>query len=102
MRRLFTLVAILAVVFAIIGVSVSLPAGQAQATGANCSQTSVGFVPLIDGVGLYDGGNTMPASHAAAAPTITPINGVVGVVSLGMSNAFQEWGTFMDTVDGLA
>ncbi len=104
MRRFATVVALSVVVFGIAGVSAPPAAGAPTAGGANCSQTSVGFVPLTDedGLGLYENGNTIPASHAANAPAITPIGGVVGVVSLGMSNAYQEFGTFMETVDGLA
>ncbi len=71
---------------------------RAHALGGLCSNTSTGFVPLIDGIGLYDGGNDMPASLAGQAPEIKPINGVIGLVVLGMSNGSQEWGAFMDLV----
>ncbi len=65
--------------------------------GGNCANTSVGFTPLTDiGAGdLYSGGNTMPAAHAAAAPTVNPISGTIGVAVLGMSNGSQEWESFM-------
>ncbi|MDJ0953334.1 MAG: hypothetical protein QNJ81_06620, partial [Acidimicrobiia bacterium] len=67
----------------------------AVAFGGNCSNSSVGYTPLSDSGDLYAAGNTMPSSHAAAAPDITPQGGVIGVVSLGMSNAAQEWQAFM-------
>lgn len=72
-------------------------APEAHALGGNCSATSVGYQPLTDiGLGdLYDGGNIMPDAHLAAAPAVEPIGGVVGVVSLGMSNASQEWEAVM-------
>ncbi|MEN8238772.1 MAG: S-layer homology domain-containing protein [Actinomycetota bacterium] len=92
-----------AVTFAVfvgsIGGVVALPASPAA--GADCSQTSVGFTPLTDSVGLYDASNATPESHAAAAPSIEPIDGVVGVASLGMSNAKQEWAAFMSTASGM-
>ncbi|NND04150.1 MAG: S-layer homology domain-containing protein, partial [Acidimicrobiia bacterium] len=74
----------------------------------NCANTSIGATPLIDlgdSGALYDDGNTMPAAHAAVAPPLTPVNGVIGVVSLGMSNAVGEWETFQaaaDTMDDIA
>ncbi len=58
--------------------------------------TSIGEVPLSDTGDLYADGNAMPAFHAAAAPAVTPVDGVVGVVSLGMSNAKEEWSAFVD------
>ncbi len=78
------------------------PAAEAPALafGGNCSGTSVGFTPLSDGVGLYEGGNDMPAPHAARAPDVVPVGGVIGVASLGMSNGSQEWARFMDVVAG--
>ncbi len=58
----------------------------------------MGYVPLIDGVGLYEGGNTIPPSLVDSAPAISPIDGVIGVISLGMSNTSQEWRAFMSLV----
>ena len=73
----------------------------------DCSNPSTGATPLIDLVGdyqgfpggLYGGGfNTPPTSHVqaglAAASEIASIDGVIGVASIGMSNAFQEWDAF--------
>jgi len=73
----------------------------AQALGDDCTGTSIGETPLIDqgeAGALYEDGNTMPAAHAATAPDITPFNDVVGIASLGMSNADREWEAFMDAV----
>lgn len=66
------------------------------AFGGNCEAASIGQVPLSDTGDLYTSGNTMPAAHAAAAPVITPVDGVVGVVSLGMSKAREEWAAFVE------
>ena len=71
------------------------PHAPAAAYGGNCSVTSIGEVPLSDTGDLYATGNEMPATHAAAAPAVTPVDGVIGVLSLGMSNGEQEWGRFM-------
>jgi hypothetical protein len=88
------------VVFATVLIS-PLPAQMtpAHALGGICSNSSTGLVPLTDGIGLYDTGNDMPVPLANAAPAITPIGGVVGLVSLGMSNTSQEWGAFMTLVN---
>jgi hypothetical protein len=92
----------------------------------NCAQTSVGLVPLTDlgagtylgfGGGLYPGGaNTPPAAHAAAGaafaaavlprlPDGSPAApgdpaGRVVLASLGMSNATQEFSTFVPVSHG--
>lgn len=64
-----------------------------------------GLTPLIDmNAGqtyqgetgrLYDSGNGIPTAHLAAAPSISPIDGRIGVISLGMSNGSEEWRAFM-------
>ena len=100
-RRIRTGIVTLALATGLLTTATTLPPPPAQAAGANCSNTSVGIVPLSDGDGLYDGGNTIPQSHVIAAPDIVPVGGVVGVASLGMSNGFQEWGEFMSTVSTL-
>jgi hypothetical protein len=74
---------------------VAAPDTPAAAYGGNCSVTHIGEVPLSDTGDLYATGNVMPAAHAGAAPLVTPVDGVIGVVSLGMSNGQQEWGRFM-------
>ncbi len=94
--RLATLVALVGSL-AFIGPTADAPA---LALGGDCSGTSVGLTPLSDGVGLYEDGNEMPAPHAARAPDVVPVGGVIGVVSLGMSNGSQEWARFMDVVAG--
>jgi hypothetical protein len=85
---------------------------------ADCTQTSTGRVPLNDlganlyqGVpgGLYPGGvNARPALHEAAGLAIAnaivpldtlgqpdPVNGRVVLISIGMSNATQEFRRFV-------
>jgi len=74
---------------------VAAPVSPAAALGGNCAATSIGETPLSDTGDLYAGGNEMPATHAAKAPAITPVDGVIGVVALGMSNTEQEWGAFI-------
>jgi hypothetical protein len=92
-----------------------LPAAASRA--ANCAGTATGKVPLTDlgaGMyfgypgGLYPGGvNTRPAAHEAAgvaiANALAPLDtfgvadasGSVVVISIGMSNATQEFSTFV-------
>jgi hypothetical protein len=91
------------VVFVLFGVALVAPhptlITPANALGGFCSRTSVGYVPLTDGLGLYETGNDVPAAHADNAPEIAPIGGVVGLVSLGMSNASQEWDAFTGLIE---
>jgi len=93
-----------------------LAAGLSRA--ADCTQTSTGRIPLNDlganlyqGVpgGLYPGGvNSRPAAHEAAGLAIAnamvpldtlgqpdPVNGRVVLISIGMSNATQEFRRFV-------
>jgi hypothetical protein len=84
------------------------PAGQAGA-GAECSQTSTGLVPLTDlgkrkyrGYlgGLYPGGANQPSRRylkqgLAAAKRVRPINGRIVLLSIGMSNASNEFRSFI-------
>lgn len=74
------------------------PQAPGVALGGNCNNTSTGSVPLTNTGDLYAGGNTMPAAHGAAAPAVTPVDGIVGVISLGMSNGQQEWGEFLQQI----
>ena len=90
----------------------------ARSDAADCTQTSTGRIPLNDlggglylGVpgGLYPGGaNSRPASHEAAGLAIAqgivpldtlgqpdPVNGRVVLISIGMSNATQEFRRFV-------
>jgi hypothetical protein len=89
---------------------------------ANCAQTSVGFVPIMDlGSGTYngwtgglypDGSNTMPQAHLdaglAIAGTVQPLdpsglpdpgNGKTVWLSIGMSNTSQESDAFIQTAN---
>ena len=92
------------------------------ARAADCTGTSTGLVPLNDlgaalyqGIpgGLYPGGvNQRPASHDAAGRAIAlgivpldtlgqpdPVNGRVVLISIGMSNATQEFRRFVQKSD---
>lgn len=82
---------------------------------ADCSGTSVGLTPLTDPglpyqgneLGLYPGGNDVPASHLAAgvnlANGIRPLNaqgqpknnGYMAFISIGMSNTNHEFASFI-------
>lgn len=87
-----------------------------QLSRADCTLTNIGIVPLNEfglgsysnnNGGLYPGGvNTRPAAHEAAgiaiAQGIQPLDaagnvntntGKIGLLSLGMSNVTQEWGS---------
>ncbi len=89
----------------------------APARAANCANDTTGMIPLTDlGPGLYqgfpgglygNGGNTRPPAHDAAgiaiANAIQPLdtlghpdpNGRIVLISIGMSNATQEFSTFV-------
>jgi hypothetical protein len=72
--------------------------------GGDCSGTSTGLIPLTELTGtyfghagfLYDGTNQRPQLLTDSAPPLSPINGKIVMASLGMSNAEQEFRTFMD------
>jgi hypothetical protein len=96
--------------------------GQSTFQGAGAGRTAVGLTPLTelsatdkykgeDG-GLYGGGrNAPPQAHLAAAKAasakITPLNadgqpagdGAIGLVSISMSNATQEFSLFKKQAD---
>ncbi len=92
------------------------------ALAADCTRTAVGLVPLTDlGAGLYQGvpgglypggANRRPAAHDAAgralAQGLVPldtlgqpdlVNGRVVLISIGMSNATQEFRRFVQKSD---
>lgn len=96
-----------------------------QALAANCGRTFTGRTPLPDmapgqtylGVqgGLYPGGtNQRPAAHdlagrqlavnrvrpRTASGAIDPAAGLVGMISIGMSNTTQEFSHFIASVAG--
>jgi hypothetical protein len=97
-------------VFAVLaGAAAQAPAGEAR-TAADCSITSTGLVPLTDlsgrrtyhghRGGLYPGGINRPSrvyaqAGLAAARRVRPINGRVVLLSIGMSNATQEFTPFI-------
>jgi hypothetical protein len=85
------------------------PAGQAR-SAADCSITSTGLVPLTDlsgkrtyrghRGGLYPNGLNRPSraylnAGLAAAKRVRPIDGQVVLLSIGMSNATQEFVPFI-------
>lgn len=88
--------------------AVQTSAGEAR-TRADCSIRSTGLVPLTDLTGrrtykghrggLYPGGlNRAPRGYLlqglTAASRIRPINGQIVLLSVGISNAAQEFGPF--------
>jgi len=100
--------------------SMSVRSASAQLPTKNCLHTSVGFLPLTDMTasdfyhgeegGLYGGGeNALPGNHPhmvkayEATLGIQPRdsigavdqeNGLIGLISIGMSNARAEFGRF--------
>lgn len=85
------------------------PAGVVR-SAADCTITSTGLVPLTDLAGkrtyrghrggLYPGGLNRPPrlylqAGLTAASRVRPINGRVVLLSIGMSNATQEFGPFI-------
>ncbi|MGX7827912.1 hypothetical protein ACTG9Q_22770 [Actinokineospora sp. 24-640] len=98
--------------------------GQAV-VAADCAQTSTGRTPLSDMApgerylgeqgGLYPGGaNQRPSAHEqagrgiavnhvrprTASGAVDPAGGLVGMISIGMSNTTQEFSHFMGNVAG--
>jgi hypothetical protein len=97
---------------------------RAQSPAKICSQTSVGFLPIMDMAasdfyhgeegGLYgEGQNTLPGNHPHmvkaynATLEILPrnssgavdlVNGRIGFISIGMSNAKAEFGKFQENI----
>ena len=83
--------------------------GGRSASSANCGRTSTGFVPLTDlerGTyqgyrgGLYAAGRNQPLAKfrrkgLAYAKRVRPIDGKIVLLSIGMSNATQEYRVFM-------
>jgi hypothetical protein len=85
------------------------PTGVTRAA-ADCTITSTGLVPVTDPSGkktyrghrggLYPGGLNRPSrtylqAGLAAAARVRPVNGRVGLLSIGMSNATQEFKPFI-------
>lgn len=112
-----------AVVAALAALSLVSSAGSAVA--ADCTRVFSGRTPLTDFApgqtylgspgGLYPGAsNQRPAAHTQAGqniavnlvrprtPTgaIDPTNGIVGMISIGMSNTTQEFSTFVASLAG--
>jgi hypothetical protein len=100
---------VLGVVAVCAGSAAQAPAGEAR-SAADCSITSTGLVPLTDlrgrktyhghRSGLYPGGINRPSrtylqAGLAAARRVRPINGRIVLLSIGMSNATQEFGPFI-------
>ncbi len=121
MRKLIAVSAAVSALLAAVAASGSQGAttpSSLTATGANCSNTSVGFTPLDDlgqGTyqgyegGLYPGGtNTPPSSYLslglAASSQVQPLaangapspSGRIVLMSVGMSNAYLEFASLID------
>lgn len=103
---------------AVLGASLVLFTAHAARAGGNCSNTSVGLIPLIDlGTDLYqgyqgglypEGENVRPEPYRsdgiAIANSIKPLNssgqvdetnGKIGLVTIGMSNTSAESKAFL-------
>ncbi len=118
MKRIFWTGCILAWLWAIFFIS---PLPMRRVCAADCTRTSVGFTPLNDlGTGTYQGrqgglypggSNLRPAAHESAgleqARAVQPLNaqgqpdasGKIVLLSIGMSNATQEFSTFKPMAD---
>lgn len=113
------------VVITAIGAASLLSNVGGSALAADCSRTFSGRTPLTDFApgqtylgaqgGLYPGAsNQRPAAHTSAGQTIAtnqvrprtpsgaidPVNGLVGMISIGMSNTTQEFSYFVGTLAG--
>ena len=109
MKRLLAIGTVLAC--AILAASIA-PASRSS-TSADCSLTNTGLVPLTDmgkrkyrgqRGGLYPGGvNRPPLKYVrkalAAAKRVRPINGKIVLLSIGMSNASDEFAAFKRAAD---
>ena len=109
MKRLLAIGTVL--VCAILAASIA-PASRSS-TSADCSLTNTGLVPLTDmgkrkyrgqRGGLYPGGvNRPPLKYLrkglAAAKRVRPINGKIVLLSIGMSNASDEFAAFKRAAD---
>jgi hypothetical protein len=118
-ERLLLALAIAA--FALAGLAPPLHAQEDDRQESDCSQTSIGVTPLNDlGTGLYqgeqgglypDGSNEMPDAHYDlglwAASQIVPRaasgapdpDGLIGFISVGVSNTFREFDAFLEVVE---
>ena len=104
MKRLVALLAALLLV---------APGAAVPADLANCARTSTGMVPLTDldaktyggfRGGLYPGGRNVPSRKYLkqgldAAHRVTPVDGRVVLLSIGMSNTTQEFSAFKQLAD---
>jgi hypothetical protein len=109
MKRLIALGTALACAFLAASIA---PAGKSSPS-ADCSLTSTGLVPLTDmgsrryrghRGGLYPGGvNRPPRAYLRKAITaskrVRPIDGKIVLLSLGMSNASDEFSAFKRSAD---
>ena len=111
------LAALLALVAALAAASASLSTKDAPASGsrigADCTLTSTGLLPLTDMCsrryrgyrgGLYPGGlDRAPAKYLrkgqAASKQVHPIDGKIVLLSIGMSNATEEFSAFKRSSD---
>jgi hypothetical protein len=107
-----TVVSIAALAVALWASASVAPSGQAQSK-AECSLTSTGLVPLTDmgrrryrgfRGGLYPAGRNRPSpaylrKGVASARRVHPIGGRIVLLSVGMSNATDEFSAFKRAAD---
>jgi hypothetical protein len=103
------------IAFVLLVAFLGVPAASAreERVEADCAATSVGLTPLSDlGGGRYhgyrgglyaNGMNTPPKTYAktglARAKTVKPVDGKIVLLSIGMSNATQEFSAFKRAAD---
>ena len=103
----------IATVAASVVLAASVAPASRSSTSADCSLTRTGLIPLTDmgnrryrghRGGLYPGGVNRPPqkylrSALAASKRVQPIDGKIVLLSLGMSNASDEFSAFKRSAD---
>jgi hypothetical protein len=103
----------IATVAASVVLAASVAPASRSSTSADCSLTKTGLIPLTDmgsrryrgyRGGLYPGGVNRPSQKylrkaLAASKRVKPINGKIVLLSLGMSNASDEFSAFKRSAD---
>jgi hypothetical protein len=103
----------IATVAASVVLAASVAPASRSSTSADCTLTRTGLIPLTDmgnrryrghRGGLYPGGVNRPPQRylrkaLAASKRVRPINGKIVLLSLGMSNASDEFSAFKRSAD---
>ena len=103
----------IATVAASVVLAASVAPASRSSTSADCTLTRTGLIPLTDmgnrryrgyRGGLYPGGVNRPPQKylrkaLAASKRVRPINGKIVLLSLGMSNASDEFSAFKRSAD---